>query len=320
MNPQEQAALNHDRAGAILENQRAIMVNQATILQNQNKIMRGLENMFAILPSLQPLQNSLTGHIGPQTIQNSAVPLSSSVSVTSESSASVLPLRVPSVSLIPATAAPSPTVPEHIAAAPLVQPSLPQNTASITAPSNVSIPSTSCNIPDNPTSNSAVTASEVDMKPDNCNANESVSTNPETNQISPSLVPSTVNIQIENSSLMPISTCEEPFAQLLSHEELLQMRVKSCSVGNFAVHVLRRICNQADLENKNCSGSRGKGAVDQRRLRYVKETVFSMYGVSAAEKIQTWRQCVRAIDEFLRRPKRASYKIRVKNPSHATEM
>ena len=313
MNPQEQAALNHDRAGAILENQRAIMVNQATILQNQNKIMRGLENMFAILPSLQPLQNSFPTHGGPQTPQNPVVPLPPAVPVTTENPATVLPLRVSSVSLIPATATAAPTVPEHIPAAPLVQPSPSQNSNPITTQSTISIPSTSCSIPENPCPTTAIdTAPDEAMKTDIANANEPSVRNPETSQLNSQPLPDP-SLNVGNTSLIPIPACEEPLPQFLSQDELIQMRVKSCSVGNFAVHVLRRVCDQNDLDNKNCSGSRGKEAVDQRRLRYVKETVFSMYGVPAAEKIHTWRQCVRAIDEFLRRPKRTSYKIRVKS-------
>ena len=320
MNPQEQAALNHDRAGAILENQRAIMVNQATILQNQNKIMRGLENLFTILPNLQTVQSNITGHGQPA---YNPIPIATSVSVSSENTGTVLPLRVPSVSLIPAVATVASTVPENIVTTPLNQPSvLPHNSAQITPASNASIP-TSCNIPDNQISNTipVVAVSEDDMKLKSDNSNETAApSDSETNPISPSVDPSTATVHIENSSLVSISSCEQPLNQLIPRDELIQMRVKSCSVGNFAVHVLRRVCTQSELENRNCSGSRGKEAVDQKRLRYVKDTVFSLYAVPAAEKINTWRQCVRAIDEFLRRPKRTSYKIRVKNQSQTPEM
>ena len=92
--------------------------------------------------------------------------------------------------------------------------------------------------------------------------------------------------------------------QYISQEELTQIKCKSCSIGNFAVQLLRHIFTQSELDNKNCTGTRGKEAVDPDRLRFVKETVYDVYAISADEKLNTWKHCIRAIDEYLRRPKR----------------
>ena len=92
--------------------------------------------------------------------------------------------------------------------------------------------------------------------------------------------------------------------QYISQEELTQIKCKSCSIGNFAVQLLRTIFTQSELDNKNCTGTRGKEAVDPDRLRFVKETVFDVYAIASDEKLNTWKHCIRAIDEYLRRPKR----------------
>lgn len=92
--------------------------------------------------------------------------------------------------------------------------------------------------------------------------------------------------------------------QYISADELTQIKCKSCSIGNFAVQLLRHIFENNELENRNCTGTRGKEAVDPERLRFVKETVFDVYAIASDDKVNTWKHCVRAIDEFLRRPKR----------------
>ena len=92
--------------------------------------------------------------------------------------------------------------------------------------------------------------------------------------------------------------------EYISQEELAQIKCKSCSIGNFAVQLLRHIFDHTELENKNCTGTRGKEPVDPDRLRFVKETVYDVYAITSDDKINTWKHCIRAIDEYLRRPKR----------------
>lgn len=80
------------------------------------------------------------------------------------------------------------------------------------------------------------------------------------------------------------------------------------------MQLVRHIFHPDELDNRNCSGSRGKDAVDMDRLRFVKETVFDMYGIDSSEKTNTWRHCVRAIDEYLRRPKKDRCSLNLKKP------
>ena len=120
-------------------------------------------------------------------------------------------------------------------------------------------------------------------------------------------------LQIISTPIKAISSLNSPSA-LISQNDLTQIKCKSCSIGNFAVQLVRHIFHPDELDNRNCSGSRGKDAVDMDRLRFVKETVFDMYGIDSSEKTNTWRHCVRAIDEYLRRPKKDRCSLNLKKP------
>ena len=109
----------------------------------------------------------------------------------------------------------------------------------------------------------------------------------------------------EGTTAPPLKT-RKVLPEYITQEELSQIKCKSCSIGNFAVQLLRHIFDHSELDNKNCTGTRGKEAVDPDRLRFVKETVYDLYAISSEDKINTWKHCIRAIDEYLRRPKRVS--------------
>lgn len=112
----------------------------------------------------------------------------------------------------------------------------------------------------------------------------------------------------EGTTAPPLKTLKtrKVLPEYITQEELSQIKCKSCSIGNFAVQLLRHIFDHSELDNKNCTGTRGKEAVDPDRLRFVKETVYDLYAISSEDKINTWKHCIRAIDEYLRRPKRVS--------------
>jgi len=127
---------------------------------------------------------------------------------------------------------------------------------------------------------------------------------PETSYSNSSMVtvhPAPVSAVTLTSS--PDSSDDERTPQFASRSEVMQIKCKSCSIGNFSVQLLRHIFQGEELAHRNCSGTRGKEQVDPVRLKFIKETVFELYNVSADERLNTWRHCVRAMDEFLRRPK-----------------
>lgn len=85
--------------------------------------------------------------------------------------------------------------------------------------------------------------------------------------------------------------------------EALAIKRTSCSVGNFAAKFLSVVFKPEELVNRNCTGTRGKGALDAVKVDIVRKCALKMYPCSPAMEEGVWRKCVIAIDEFLRRKK-----------------
>ena len=85
--------------------------------------------------------------------------------------------------------------------------------------------------------------------------------------------------------------------------EALVIKRTSCSVGNFAAKFLSVVFKPEELVNRNCTGTRGKGALDAAKVNVVRKYALKMYPCPPAMQEGVWRKCVIAIDEFLRRKK-----------------
>lgn len=86
--------------------------------------------------------------------------------------------------------------------------------------------------------------------------------------------------------------------------EALLLKRSSCSVGNFAAKFKSIIFKPGELVNRNCTGTRGKQALDPAKMAIVRKYVLKLYPCSPSLEESVWRKCVVAIDEFLRRKKR----------------
>ena len=107
-----------------------------------------------------------------------------------------------------------------------------------------------------------------------------------------------------------LSGDSEEVKELLSWAERIQKT--SCSVGNFSVNLVKVLFSKDEMLNRNCSGTRGKVALDSGKLDLIKFCAFKLYSVPQAEQDVVWKhKCVVSIDEFLRRGNRA----RVQNRS-----
>ena len=86
--------------------------------------------------------------------------------------------------------------------------------------------------------------------------------------------------------------------------EIVKLKGGSCSMGNFAVKLVHKFFHHGELVNWNCSGSRGKEALEPKKLAKVKQYMFNMYPTPSTQKEQQWKKCVITIDESLRRKKK----------------
>ena len=111
------------------------------------------------------------------------------------------------------------------------------------------------------------------------------------------------------------SSDTEELKELLSWAERIQKT--SCSVGNFSVNLVKVLFTKDEMLNRNCSGTRGKVALDSGKLDLIKFCAFRLYSVPPAEQDIVWKhKCVVSIDEFLRRGNRT----RVQNRSRDTPL
>jgi len=83
--------------------------------------------------------------------------------------------------------------------------------------------------------------------------------------------------------------------------KVIQIKGRSCSVGNFAAKLVQLIFTKGELIDHNCMGRKGKLPLDCDKLDKVKEYVSKMFPVQASQSDMQWKKCVIAIDEFLRR-------------------
>lgn len=108
------------------------------------------------------------------------------------------------------------------------------------------------------------------------------------------------------------SSDSDQVKELLSWAERIQKT--SCSVGNFSVNLVKVLFTKDEMLNRNCSGTRGKVALDSGKLDLIKFCAFKLYSVPAAEQDIVWKhKCVVSIDEFLRRGNRARVQNRTKD-------
>ena len=58
----------------------------------------------------------------------------------------------------------------------------------------------------------------------------------------------------------------------------------------------------SELEGKNVAGARGKEQLNAAKVSEIKRIVNSFFPTSACDELSAWRECRKAIDEYLRRP------------------
>ena len=108
------------------------------------------------------------------------------------------------------------------------------------------------------------------------------------------------------------STDGDQVKELLCWAERIQKT--SCSVGNFTANLVKVLFTKDEMLNRNCSGTRGKVALDSGKLDLIKFCAFKLYSIPPAEQDIVWKhKCVVSIDEFLRRGNRARVQNKTKD-------
>ena len=92
-------------------------------------------------------------------------------------------------------------------------------------------------------------------------------------------------------------------AQYMTGSEVLLIKRRSCSKGNFAANLAKRLFSREELMESNCSGAKGKKALDPERISLICQEVQRLYGIPEKEFDEAWRGCRVAIDTYARKVK-----------------
>ena len=112
------------------------------------------------------------------------------------------------------------------------------------------------------------------------------------------------DVPVNDPDVIPTSddiTVGEEEVDLLSVSEVTQVYVKSCSRGNMATKLVRRLFDETTRMTSNVKG-RGKNRLDPDTIAYVKRKCFEFFPATEPSKVkEDWAKCVIAIDESCRR-------------------
>ena len=84
--------------------------------------------------------------------------------------------------------------------------------------------------------------------------------------------------------------------------EVIKIMGESCSMGNFARRLVCKLFSYDELVN--CTGSKGKEALDSSKVTTVKQYCFKMHPTPLGLREQQWGNFIIAFDEYLRRKKK----------------
>ena len=87
----------------------------------------------------------------------------------------------------------------------------------------------------------------------------------------------------------------------------IQVKLKNVSIINFSTFLLKTLFTEEKLLGRNCKGVRGKHPLFPLKLGIIKKCVFAYNSVPKANQEKTWRDCIKAIDEIIRRPSKKRY-------------
>ena len=92
---------------------------------------------------------------------------------------------------------------------------------------------------------------------------------------------------------------EEPFT--FAPEQIIKLKYRSNSVKHFAKEIAVKIYTEKERKESNCTGSKGKKLLSPRRMKAIKECVFTQFSVAEGQREDVWAHCRNAINEAGRR-------------------
>ena len=87
---------------------------------------------------------------------------------------------------------------------------------------------------------------------------------------------------------------------LPSQEELLHSQLRSFSMRNYAVQLMRALFRPHELMHRSVYENSERKGLDKKRLQQIKEYVFQIYPTPNKERSLAWIECISAMNEAIR--------------------
>ena len=85
---------------------------------------------------------------------------------------------------------------------------------------------------------------------------------------------------------------------MMDMDTLLRLKNETSSRRNFALKQAEKVFSSEERLESNCTGTRGKKALDKTRLATIQDNAFKLRPLESKEnKKDAWKDCCRAIDE-----------------------
>ena len=87
---------------------------------------------------------------------------------------------------------------------------------------------------------------------------------------------------------------------LPSQEELLHVQLRSFSMRNYAVQLMRALYRPHEIMHRSVYENGDRKGLDRKRLQQIKDYVFQIYPTPNKEKSLAWIECISAMNEAIR--------------------
>lgn len=114
-----------------------------------------------------------------------------------------------------------------------------------------------------------------------------------------------------SSAAVPNAACSAPTSPIVieedvkpcnlpSQEELMHAQLRSFSMRNYAVQLMRALFRPHEIMHRSVYENGERKGLDRKRLQQIKDYVFQIYPTPNKEKSLAWIECIAAMNEAIR--------------------
>ena len=109
--------------------------------------------------------------------------------------------------------------------------------------------------------------------------------------------------QSSRESVSSPTLLTDSLSLLQNRSYLESIKAKSSSIQNFAAKLNSEIFTRHERRTSNVSGLQNKSRLDEKKIKAIRDTTFSVYPVEVHKQDAVWKDCKKAIDSMNRKLK-----------------